>query len=530
MRTLVLFGLLFGLWQLVQGQLTPWDNQLFDFGWEPYDPTIVRCSTINVTWSQRRTAEPDMQAPFSLIALTGGYQPFQFASTSSTGYNWNVQLPTGGPYIMTMKDANGYTGGTSLVFQVTDPTIGTTCDTNTFTPNNLTITTSGSFAECSGITVTAQGGTAPYTMQILVGMRPPKTTTWTTSTMSYTIDLQPSEQFFVLVTDANGNTALGGIYTVETGDTACYNVATTVVSGLLPTTLSYDPSSTVSIPPRTSSGAGGSIVQNTATTTVTTVVTFRDGSSSTYTLGPNASIEVEDRTSSNDKKINLPAIIGGAVGGVAFVVVILFIMFLLKRRDIKRKQWIDQREAYERRRLSGPPMIGPLQPGMPYLASPGREHAPLMAHMDSGYTGGTTSASTTPASIPPAGYVGLPAGAYYTNTPWTNPEPMTPHAYANPVHNMHHPSAGGSDGSRRPSLAASMNVPGGSDTGLPPGAMAPVRMGSISSGSQGIKSPTMNLTNAVGQEGRPEKATFSSAPATTMAPPPSYSAAHGYRP
>lgn len=42
----------------------------------------------------------------------------------------------------------------------------------------------------------------------------------------------------VLVTDANGNTALDGIHTVVSGDDSCYGAATTVDSGSLPTTLS----------------------------------------------------------------------------------------------------------------------------------------------------------------------------------------------------------------------------------------------------------------------------------------------------
>jgi hypothetical protein len=54
-----------------------------------------------------------MQAPFSMYVLYGGYQPFLVASVATTTYNWTVELPTGGPYIVTMKDANGYTGGVS---------------------------------------------------------------------------------------------------------------------------------------------------------------------------------------------------------------------------------------------------------------------------------------------------------------------------------------------------------------------------------------------------------------------------------
>lgn len=168
-------------------------------------------------------------------------------------------------------------------------------------------------------------------------------------------------------------------------------------------------------------------------------------------------------------------------------------------------------------------MMGPPQPVMPLL-TPGRENAPLMAHMDSAYSGATTNSTMTPASIPPAGYFPNSAPPNTAYPPWTNSELVTPHAYNNPVHSAH---ASGSDGSRRPSLSASLNMSGGSDTGLPPGAMAPRPIGSSASSSQGIKTPTMGVTNAVGQEGRPEKATFNPSPA--IAAPPPYSAANAYR-
>lgn len=77
----------------------------------PYDPTIVRCSTIQVGWNDRSTASPHSQGPYVINALYGGSVPFQIASVNGLNYNWTVQLPTGGPYILNMKDSQGYTGG-----------------------------------------------------------------------------------------------------------------------------------------------------------------------------------------------------------------------------------------------------------------------------------------------------------------------------------------------------------------------------------------------------------------------------------
>ncbi|PVG01880.1 hypothetical protein CPB86DRAFT_781264 [Serendipita vermifera] len=468
-------------------------------------------------WHQKEGAVPNMQTPISVIALTEGYQPYQIALGNDTrGYNWTIELPAGRQYILTMNDANGYTGGNSFVLDVADSPVGVNCSTNTLTPNNLTLSVSSSFAECSSMIVKASGGTAPYTMQILAASRPAKTTTWTTSTMSYTIDMGASEQFFVHVKDAAGKIALDGLYEVGVGDTACYEVATTVTSGNLPTTLSYDPTSTVSIPARSSTGpVGPGVLQNTATTTATTVVTFRDGSISTYTLAPNASITVEDHTGSNstDKKVDLPVIVGGAVGGVAFVVLILFILFFLKRRASKRRQMLSDR----------PDMMGATHSGgvPPHLTTPGREQAPLMVHGDSMYSAATATTLS-------------PGLTYGTQKPWPIPDPdsvqpkptpiPTSHAYSNTAHNTHTHHNSTSGGSRQ-SLAASMN--NRSDTGLPPGAGAPVRMGSTSSNIQGTKLPKINLTDSVGQEGQAGKASFIS-PAIIKAPP-SYSGAHAYR-
>ncbi|KIM32110.1 hypothetical protein M408DRAFT_20458 [Serendipita vermifera MAFF 305830] len=221
-------------------------------------------------------ANPSSTAPYQIFILYGGYQPLIVATEASHGHNWTVDLPVGGPYILSMKDANDYTGGTSFTFIVQDPAIGVTCDaTSQYSTNSLQVTSAGTYAECSSLVVTVQGGTSPYTMQIFAAHRPPKTTTWTTSTMSYTIDLQPPGQFFVMVTDSTGLRGVEGIQSKEHFP---------------------PPSRTIPIPPSGSSSSSSSSlgVQNTqTTTTTTTVITGIDEPNGTYTcvdsLSPNPS-------------------------------------------------------------------------------------------------------------------------------------------------------------------------------------------------------------------------------------------------
>lgn len=330
----------------VSSQLTPWDNQLFDFGWDPYVSTITRCSRIGITWNERPTANPSSTPPYQILILYGGYQPIIIATEASHAYSWIASLPVGGPYILYMKDASDYTGGTSLVFNVQDPGAGVACGaTSQFSTNSLRVTSTGTNAECSNLVVTTQGGTPPYTMQIFANERPPKTTTWTTSTMSYTIDLQPPEQFFVMVTDSTGRRGVEGIHSVLNGDTSCYNQAMTVIEGALPTTLSYSTSSTIPIPPSGSSSSSSSSlgVQNTQTTTIITVITGTNNPNGTYTLPPGSSTTVPEPTTTELASNNqLPAIIGGAVGGAALLVLALIAFF-----------WLRSQTAHERDQVGG---------------------------------------------------------------------------------------------------------------------------------------------------------------------------------
>ncbi|KAG8819811.1 hypothetical protein FRC19_009510 [Serendipita sp. 401] len=283
---------------VVYGQLTTWDNQLFDFGWSPYDPTIVRCSTIQMGWTERQTSSPDSQPPYSIYVLRGGYLPIQIATVAGKNYNWTVELPTGGPYLLYMTDASGYTGGTSLIFNIQDATSGS-CGTSTLTTTSLALTDDGNTAECSAITVTAQG-TAPYTMQVMVAQ---VIMPLTVRSQHVNAALPAASQndnvdhvSDVMVTDASGNVGLNGLHTVTNGDDSCYGVAPTITVGSAPTTLSYTPPSSSSSTRTTDSNTRGSqtatVLANTASQALTSVFTLANGSSTTLVLDPGESVSV----------------------------------------------------------------------------------------------------------------------------------------------------------------------------------------------------------------------------------------------
>ncbi|KIM32109.1 hypothetical protein M408DRAFT_20457 [Serendipita vermifera MAFF 305830] len=228
----------------------------------------------------------------------------------------------------------------------------------------------------------------------------------------------------------------------------------------------------------TLSAGSSQTIQNTETTTIVTVVTRSDGSSGTYTLPPGSSTIVPDTGTAEPPSAStqLPAIIGGAVGGVALLVIILITFLLHRRRSAQVTHKHNQTSGYQNPRFSpvGPQPI-PLSPDHvnPYTPlTPGsRDTAPLMVHMNSSngvFVSNTPETSQfvadnsnntensrfqdnqTPAwAVPTAARQGSIDATNYTGSSNTPSAPLT------------------SPGSGR----------AWSGAGLPPGAMAP-RMGS----------------------------------------------------
>ncbi|CCA70003.1 hypothetical protein PIIN_03943 [Serendipita indica DSM 11827] len=385
----------------------------------PYEPTIVRCSNINITWTERSTSNPHSQAPYSIHVLRAGYQPILIGTSSTTAYAWNVQLPTGGPYLLYMTDANGYTGGNSLIFQVTNPASGT-CGTTSMTETTLKLTDSDETRRRDGAVQHASNG-IPATSK------------------DNDLDLLSN----VKVVDAKGAVGLCGIYTVTTGRTSCYNVASTVTSGATPTTLSkglligpkYVATNTWTDPSTSGTATRSTtdvVIANTGTVTITSFITLPGGSTTMVEVAPGsqATVASEVTLPPSNKTNNLPVIVGSVVGGVGLVLVLLILFILHRRRtEAAKKRLQEQQEAFDRRRLS----TGPDQPPRPQPYQINGHNRPVMSARESApllYSDPNPSHTNSPS--PPAtssfygdNGTGRVSGAEYA--PWAHPAPVVGH-------------------------------------------------------------------------------------------------------
>lgn len=101
-------------------QNPPWEVQTFDFGWSPYNSTLTQCRVLDLVWSTRSGASPTPQPPFEAVVWAAGQQPYIINAGQGVGpsggyeYGWLVNLPVGGPYMISLYDSQGGTGGVSL--------------------------------------------------------------------------------------------------------------------------------------------------------------------------------------------------------------------------------------------------------------------------------------------------------------------------------------------------------------------------------------------------------------------------------
>ncbi|CCA70002.1 hypothetical protein PIIN_03942 [Serendipita indica DSM 11827] len=469
---------------------------------------MVRCSNIRLGWSKDRpTANPNSTAPYAVYVYRGGYQPIVVVDNyQERRFNWTVQLPLGGPNILTIVDANGYFGGNSLVFDVQAP-FTDTCDTNPMTPNSLNITTSGSLcvikawstmysllprAECSAIIVNVDGGVPPYTMQIV-------------PSQAYQIDIGSGEQFFVKVSDSAGNVGVNGLHTVVNGDPICSDVAPTITSGMAIPTLTYNAASTttsitptITTPPIPTFTNGHAVVSNTGSQEITTTVALPDGGSSTVVLAPGATATI-DAGRSSDGSPNLGLIIGLAGGGAVLLTALILFGIMYRKRTNRQKREQEQREAYERRRLSDgedhpSPTFGATSTDM--TQSPMR---PLMQQLNSSYS------NVSPGIVSPGG--GTSSTSYFDQTHGTTTSgiPTSPVNLVTPGSSHSNANAAGPSISSVQPHSAMSSLPSLSRN-LPAGAMPPL----ILVGGQQSVVPKSPLPITPGTPGQPrsEKATF----------------------
>ncbi|CCA70001.1 hypothetical protein PIIN_03941 [Serendipita indica DSM 11827] len=426
----------------------------------------MRCSNVRISWPKdKSTANPSTTAPYAVYVYRAGYQPIVVVDNfQARQLNWTVELPVGGPNILTVVDAKGYSAGNSMAFYVQSP-FTDACGTNPATPNSLNISTSGSLAECSAIIVNVDGGVPPYTMSIIPSLRPPKTT-------AYQIDMKSGELFFIKVSDSTGKIGINGMHTVVNGDPICSDVAPTITSGMAIPTLTYNAASTttsitptITTPPIPTFTNGHAVVSNTRSHEITTTVALPNGGSSIVVLAPGATATIGAGRSS-DGSPNLGLIIGLAGGGAVLLTALISFGIMYRNRNRKKREQ-ERKERYKRRRLSDGEDHSPLT-----FAASGTEFAqssrPLMLQLDSSYSN-VSRGTPTPGFTPSTANFGWPHAAM---TPSGTPTWPVNLATPSSSHSNAHATAP-TISSVQPSRLSRKSLPSLSRN-LPPGAMPPL--------------------------------------------------------
>lgn len=80
---------------------------------------MTQCRSLTLQWWQIPKTKPAIKGPFIFTFYLEGHEPYNLDVGQGTligtdlTYDWTVDLPTGGPYQVTVTDANGATGGVS---------------------------------------------------------------------------------------------------------------------------------------------------------------------------------------------------------------------------------------------------------------------------------------------------------------------------------------------------------------------------------------------------------------------------------
>lgn len=104
----------------------PWEIQAYYYGWLPsVNSTLTQCGSITLNWEPCCGYNNPPVVPMTMEWWVNGSAPYRFPVASNNS-DWTVNLPTGGPYLMTMVDSTGAVGGVSrpavLTFRSTNRT------------------------------------------------------------------------------------------------------------------------------------------------------------------------------------------------------------------------------------------------------------------------------------------------------------------------------------------------------------------------------------------------------------------------
>ncbi|MFZ2281454.1 MAG: putative Ig domain-containing protein, partial [Prosthecobacter sp.] len=161
-------------------------------------PASLATGTVGSAYSQTLSATGGV-APYSSWTVTAGTLPAGLTLNASTGVISGTPTASASPstsVTVRVNDANGCQGSRAITFQI--------CPVVSFSPTTLTTATVGtSYSQ----TITASGGTGPYTFTLASGTLP----TWASLTSAGVLSGTPNSTttaiFTLRVTDANSCTS-----------------------------------------------------------------------------------------------------------------------------------------------------------------------------------------------------------------------------------------------------------------------------------------------------------------------------------
>ncbi|WVQ81565.1 hypothetical protein IAT38_003689 [Cryptococcus sp. DSM 104549] len=282
--------------------------------------TPTQCGNFTVQWT-------DGTAPFHLllvptIEVTGGHIvniSIPENVTSPYSYSFTLEQPSGMEFLLAMSDAEGFgTGGTT-----SDLTVGSS-DDSTCLPSSVnsdfffSVSPDSNPSSCSSMSVTWPSNTTDPTY--LYGLVPHGTAFQLpiddqSTSYDWTVNIPAGTEFLLLMSDA-GQYGTGGstpLYTVQSGNTGC-------LSDTSPTS------------------AAGGLTSTSSVGTATASVSGVGGSSSGGSAG--------DGSSSGSSGSNIGAIVGGTLGGVAFLVLLSTPLFFCLRRRARSGEATGSSNAY----------------------------------------------------------------------------------------------------------------------------------------------------------------------------------------
>ncbi|KAG8728922.1 hypothetical protein FRC12_021396 [Ceratobasidium sp. 428] len=266
--------------------LPPWDQETFSFGvsircfveipsqssngslekWNFESGAIPQCSILKLSFDNdlgdpSLHANPAPAPPYTVSVYQGGYAPLTLAvgNIGQVGtYPWTVNLPVNNPFMLTMKDSAGYTGGTSTRFTVMPGSSNCSLSANPMPPPSLSFTRTGN-SQCGKVNIVVNNGTSPYQVEIIPEVRQQKTLHFATNVFDFVLDIPMSLSYIIAVTDAEGHSAIDGILAVgSSSDGSCLNAATTMTVGKFTSMIT---GSGVSMPSATGTATGAGATQ-----------------------------------------------------------------------------------------------------------------------------------------------------------------------------------------------------------------------------------------------------------------------------